>query len=682
MRSRTTVPGLLLRHLRQLRGPAVGVALLTALVATVLVAVPVSTGAVEEAELRQGLTDAPPSARQLLAGLSGPPRPGSDAEDPYAGFEDRLEAVRQQLPERVRRAASPARWSSTSLALPYEAPGAVTVPPQALTQAALLLDPSGAGEVRMVDGEWPQGRSTTGGPLAWALSVPTAEALDWPVGEERAGLVLSGTWQPRDAGSDYWALQPSVIEPFVRDDGNSPLVITGTGFVDPVGFQELPTSGVVQTQVRYPLTLPDQEARDVGPLVAQLRQVASRPYSAGTDVDLTLQVGAIEVLEDARSRVLAAQAVMTATGVGPVGVGLIALLLALRSLAQRRASWTAALARRGAAPRTLRLLGALEGLLLALPVTVVVGLAVATGAGPLPGAALAAPGLLALVPPVVLAAWPLCEAPRRVPPDGARRRTAEAVVVLTALLAAVVLATTRATPRVDGLLLTAPLLLPAAACVLLLRAYAPASRTLRTTLTRIGSRRRDPDVGSWLGSLDSRETARQVSTLLTLVTSVTMAVLSLVLWDTLPAGAAPLADGVRRGLLAGVAVAGTTAALALVLAQLAAAEERAQGVVVLRALGVSSSQRRRWLLTGQLPPAVAATGLGAVLGLLLGSGLVRAVDLAGLVGGGDQPAAAYPWIWVALVAGAHLLVVALLTLGGLRLAERRDTIDLVRSGVA
>lgn len=143
----------------------------------------------------------------------------------------------------------------------------------------------------------------------------------------------------------------------------------------------------------------------------------------------------------------------------------------------------------------------------------------------------------------------------------------------------------------------------------------------------------------------------------------------------------PVAVGLIGALTAGLAGAGILAALGYLVTATVAARQRVGEYALMRALGVSSGETRRWLFV----ESGVTVGGGMLLGLLLGGGLARgilpAVSLAqdGL-SALPTPRLVIPWVAIGLVlavAGVLLLVVPLVLATAL---ERTRVAEVLRLG--
>jgi putative ABC transport system permease protein len=283
-------------------------------------------------------------------------------------------------------------------------------------------------------------------------------------------------------------------------------------------------------------------------LLADLRGFASTaqpmPGAGGFGPPLSFQAGLIPTLESAIAQNHALVSVLAMLVAGPIGVALAVLVLGCRLMHENRRSALDLLAARGAAPGQLRSVLGLEGLLAGLvPAALGAGIGLALAAALLSGATPAAsllviPVVLAIVPAAVGAAA-ATRSRGRERADAPSRRSRWRPVVEAAIVALAVLATgllvlrgTDATAQIDPLAVAAPLLLALVACILTLRAYPLA---LRTVLARERAR---PGFLGMLGAARAlRDPATGVAPVLALIVGVSFAVASAIVLSMVQTGA-------------------------------------------------------------------------------------------------------------------------------------------------
>jgi putative ABC transport system permease protein len=136
--------------------------------------------------------------------------------------------------------------------------------------------------------------------------------------------------------------------------------------------------------------------------------------------------------------------------------------------------------------------------------------------------------------------------------------------------------------------------------------------------------------------------------------------------------ASPVVAGLRVALVAGLAIAGLLAVLALVLASVAGARARSRALSLLSTLGLSPRQSGGLAAWELAPTAIVSTVVGALLGLGLPFVVLAAVDLRPFTGGSVQPVMEIPWLAVGGIVAGFVLVVAL-TVFAVTAASRRTS---------
>lgn len=588
-RSRYRGLGIALRSRSAVRGVSVLVACLVFVLAALLVAGPSLFARLTTAELSHTLDNVPPHDRYLAARTSeslavgtstlgdrGASRGLSPDEDQlYGTFLDQLDTLAAQFPQPLASVVGPPLWTIT-------APGAFF---QGGTAGLSTTDPSGANVVvqtvtdlrasavaNLIAGSWPD--PTAQGPDEPAeivVSEQTVERLGISLGQILGPYQVSGIFQPKDPEADYWALNPGMLQASLYDDGNNPPVLTATVFIDTVNLSPLESEGRL-TQVWFPLDLSRLDGGNAALVLAQIRGVVAKKYNLpsgppseqpdGSMQSLTLTAGLIPALAAALDRIDSARSVLIVAAVGPLGAVVAVVALGLSALAQRRRPTIAALATRGGSARQIRSLLAIDGLVTGLTpaaAAIVVGWLVFRGDLSVIGIVLAV--VAGLIPAGYLACTPIGRAVQRSRPDsGVRARhrfrwVAELAVLAVAGVSVYLLfsaglqaesaasasagssgpgstvATGSSGAGVDVLVAAAPLLLAAAACVLVFRLYPLPLRLLAARY------RRSRSAVGFLGSLRAlRDPSVGVAPVLAVVVGVSVAVFSAVTVSTLSTG--------------------------------------------------------------------------------------------------------------------------------------------------
>lgn len=567
-RSRVTAAGLLARHLATGRGASVVVAVIVLLTTALAAAAPRALDVLFTAEVRYTVAGIAPTQRDLVANsiggpLLGPSEDESDLPDglgdTFGAMEDQLATLRGDLAEPLASAVGPAQYVAISPPLPVPADEPDRDAP--LTPLVLAVDPRITDRIVIAQGKFPE-QTTMGelgpeGPVEIALSVASADGMRWSVGEQRTvragfGVVrieLTGTFDAADPTDDYWVHTPSVLEPFLFDDGNSTPSVTGTAYVNP---RDVSVAGLVmggmRTSTWFPVRADGLNFGEATGLLRELRNFTSIPHNASTASSLdqltsfSFSSGLVGALETVTARASAISAVIAMAAAGPLGVILAVLALGARLVIGRRHSALALAGARGASPGQRRGIMAIEGLILGLPAAAI-GTVAATLLIPAATGleALALPALLGLAPAALLAAAATDASLRASRSDLGRVRgrfTWIVEVIVVALAAVAVgllltrgLATSDSGVTVDPLLAATPLLLALAVCVGVLRLYpVPLAAIERAVRARNGL---IPSLGA---ARAIRDPSAGLAPVLALVVGVSVAVFSSVMVATLDRG--------------------------------------------------------------------------------------------------------------------------------------------------
>lgn len=541
----------------------VGVVFVLALVAAAL---PRLAEQVFTDDLRSEMAGTPATLRDVTSVAAVPPALGR-GDDVWAFFGGALESVRDDAPAAVREATGPGRFVVTT------PPARVEVhAPESATDVLPTVDPYWAETVRVVEGESPAPAvvpETPGEPVVVdvMLAATSAETLGWAVGDTTtvapargatatgSPLVyrLSGVYEPIDAAAPVWAHHRAALEPEVFDDWDRGRVLTVAAYIEPNSWPALaPIIGwPVETRLWFPVDVSHARAGFTEPLRDGLsRFVAAAPTLASGDVaDPTrtlvspiLTTGSIDVLDRVADRHASSSAVMAIVAAGPLGVALAVLALAARLMVERRRTALGLIGARGASPLQLRLLMAVEGLLLGLPaaaLATVLVRQVVDGRGGTAGVLL--PLAVGLAPVVLL---PLAARPkglRAVRRDlglgrpSRARKLVEGLAVGAAVASAVAL-NSRGLDAGDGggidpLTAATPLLLALAVSVLVMRLY---PRPMAAMGRMLGGRR---GTVAYLGTARAvRDPVAGFVPMLALVVGMSIAAFSTVVWSTTERG--------------------------------------------------------------------------------------------------------------------------------------------------
>ncbi|MEV5069849.1 ABC transporter permease [Microbacterium sp. LMI12-1-1.1] len=569
-------------HLVAGLGATATVAAVVAVLAGLAVFAPLAVGSMLDASTRYLVSSLSGPVRDLSTSIATIPVPGAGAaptgslpeeyHDTWGTWDSGLRDILTQAPASVRavhgdadyyaRLGEPARYASaTNVDFDPRFASRITVTEGRLPQATVTeqewnvaLDARMDENFRPVDGAEPLPASEI------VLSAASADEVDWKIGETRISgdesgwvlpvpLTLVGTFEAVDASDPHWAREVGVLEPSIAFDPDGVPYVRTAAFAAPETFGDfaLLNAGAI-TEAWYPLDPEKVTAAAAPQLLADLRGFLATPHRApgfgGAGVPMSFQAGVVPTLEAtiAQNRALVSALAMLVAG--PIGVALAVLVLACRLMHEHRRSSLDLLAARGAAPGQLRGVLGLEGLIAGLvPAAAGAALGLALAVATLPGAApasalLLVPAILALVPAAVGVATATLSRGREradAPARRSRRRpVVEAGVVALAVLATalLVLRGTDATATVDPLAVAAPLLLALVACVLTLRLYPVA---LRSVLAR--ERSREGFLGVLGAARALRDPATGVAPVLALIVGVSFAVASAVVLSMVQTGA-------------------------------------------------------------------------------------------------------------------------------------------------
>jgi len=560
---RTSILGLLLRHLRHAWAPALGVGLLVLISSAMVAAAPGALERIGRSELRYDVNQFSAGQRDLTAQTSahpilgpGPDPSGSglpaDSARVWGALQTSLQHIEDQAPSPLRGQLSTPRFTAyvSPLVLPQSSQPADVV---GQLRISLAADPLLARSARLVSGTWPSTVSAgSTAPIGMTLSVATAQRMGWRVGEIRAPqgepslrLQLTGTFDAVSATDDYWTINSSILQP----DDNPTLgadIITGTGFVAADAWPAvLDKVAPYYVQIFYPFDADSVPVAQIGRLQAQLTGFISitHPFEwTGQPkfddlIAVSLLTSSPPLLRATSSKISSADAVLSILILGPIGAALGALILACRMLMARRRPAFALLTQRGCTGWRLRLSFAAEGLLVAVPAAAIG----ATAGWLLPAdrwwPALLAVLAVAMIPGLALAVGLRARVAGRSDLNlraGSRwRRIAELAVVLVAVAATLLLYRSEVgvAPGIDPLVALTPLVLCLAGCLVILRLL-----PLPLTIVHNIARKR-PGVTWFVGSARAlRDPSVGLTPVLSVLLGVAMAVLSAIVLSTLNTG--------------------------------------------------------------------------------------------------------------------------------------------------
>src|SRR5690606_34379995 len=247
-------------------------------------------------------------------------------------------------------------------------------------------------------------------PIEVAVSDATAKLIEAEVGDllefEQGTLRVAGIYEVVDPDDRFWAHASDLARASVdQPPGGRPNVRAGV-FVDPETLPVLRETFAAGELVAWmPVRAERLDFAEIGEVRAQIREFVASPFALPEFGSLAFRSGVPDLVERIVGRVTAASALLALVGSGLLGVLLAVFALGVRSVIERRAPGLALAAARGAGAGVLRGAMAIEGLLLAVPISALAIVAAAAiipvDAGP---AGWLLPALVAVAPPVLFAA--------------------------------------------------------------------------------------------------------------------------------------------------------------------------------------------------------------------------------------------------------------------------------------
>jgi putative ABC transport system permease protein len=569
--------------------PAVSTVLagITLLVALVAAGTPNAMQLLFTAGLQHTVSELPPTERDLQATEWGGPVVGPAAaagstgmvaasEKIWGAQNDILLGMREDMPSVLAASVDDPQFTALfdSLASPpdsYEAPGQTS-------NVLLGFDPWFERHVTIVEGSAPAAASTDWPgevPLEIALSTASATAMHWSIGEARTlrtsgtantRVTLSGTFEAVDPADEFWTQTPIALDPEAQTVGDGEPIYTAVAFANAASWPRvLDASMTPRLHAWFPLHGASLTATTSDEFLTAVRAFTrvGQPNDGGTADDFARyrnpgepitpapELGflsrVITPIEAENHRATATLSVVSMAAVGPIGLMVAVLVLAIRLLLLRHRDSLAIARARGASALRLRGTLAAEGVILGTPAAVA-GALVAPDYWPVAV-------LAGLLPAILLAFGPLASQRTRLD-LGTVGRTRQLTEVVTLVLAAagVVLllqrgVSTDSASAFDPVLVATPLLLTLAACVLVLRAYP-------VPLAFIARRAHEkPGLVAFLGAAQGlRDQAAGLAPVLAMVVAVSIGVLSSVLLATTSTG---IDAAARESVGADVAVHGT-----------------------------------------------------------------------------------------------------------------------------
>lgn len=536
------------------------VILVVAVVAFGGAAAPTLLGHARSDTVRAALQDVAPVARDLSGSVRGIAKPGPGTADINDELGDLATSWGAPLSQLAGLRASLPMPLRSVLGAPHAVVNVDATPalmadrsPKPANQIFLTFDPGFSSAVTFVDGEAP-GASPTG-ILPLALSRECADALAWPVGEQRQlryardvtiTVELSGIFDPVDAADGIWSHQSTGLRPEAVSDPEGNITYSASAYAPAGRIKDvLVLADTASTTVWFPLRADRVHGDDAAAIAAQMRGIVGKEYAFSVTVKelfptgLRLRTSAPIAIDGGVSRASAMTAVVWLVAVGPLAVAVVVLALAGRMLAARRVGGVRLARGRGASPRMLITLLAIEAVALGI-IGAIVGVAATTWVVGWSDSSAVVPLLAAVTPVAVIPVSTMLAARRSgradlglQTPGGLRRQIVGEAAVL--MIAAAVVWSTAArgssTAGVSPVLALLPLALAAAGCVVALRLV-----PLLLSAVEAGAQRRHGIVGLIGPARARRDPAVRAAPVLATVVGIAIALFSVAFSETVRTG--------------------------------------------------------------------------------------------------------------------------------------------------
>lgn len=515
-----------LRNLRAIRGGLVILGVVVLIATAGVTAWPRVTAALLTSDLTYRTATSGATTRDLQSSVEAAtetPITGSEFGVPtlrptWDGMPAALTRAHVAMGAALRDVTGPGRYvgrNDGAQGTGIQASGSPHAPVNSVFNLAIEANPRLQSDARLVSGSWPAQDNDVPSdtPLQLVMTKAAARLLNWKVGETQTfGLtdgaqqtvVLVGLLEPRDPSTDYWQLDPSrAHSSFVSSPDGDLKSYHGVVWMNAASWTSVGLQFAGERiQSWYPVSSGRLTVPQLPALSGALQKFLANPHPAGKgtpQVQLRFSTNLANVLSDFASRAGPAVDLLAVIGTGPLGTGLAVLLLGVILLVDRRESALSLVMSRGGSRRRVRWMVALETAVASVPAAVIVGaIAVRLTVGPIDSFTIAAIASCAVLPPVAAAirAGTPAQKPTRagLVSRGRWRWIVEILLIALAALG-VVLLTQRGlsddgSAGADPLLTLTPLLVAAAACVIVLRffpfALAWLGRVLRPTRGVVG----------------------------------------------------------------------------------------------------------------------------------------------------------------------------------------------------
>ena len=552
-----------LRGVRSSVGAAVVLALIALVVTGGAVAWPRATAGVLDSDLQYRIGSASAATRDLQSSIDA----GTGFALSGQTVQADLSTTWKQIPKALLRArkAMPAELRAVTAAGRYvarangtkggiAATGTATQPPHSSYLLSIEANPQLRSDAVLVKGSWPARVTelTPAAPLQVVVTAAAAKTLHWNIGQtqtittnymEQQPVILVGTVRPRDPSSDYWQLDRNRAQAgsIVSIDGDS-TTYNGVMWIDARSWTAVGPDFDGQTIVSWFPVRPNGISSDrLAATIAELQGYLSIPRRIGataTPPELRFSTNLTSVADDFTARAVPATALLAVVGAGPLGTGLVVLLLAVILIVERRRGTLRLVRVRGGSRARVMATAAVETLAPTVPAAIVGGIVGAALTPGMIGLALVATILVCALLPALLAAavagiLALDRGNGYLLGRWKWRWAIEVLVGILAILSVTLtiqrgstVADSAVSSGADPLLTVTPLLVSAAVCIGLLRLYPLALVWLGALL-----RRRIAPVG-YLGWATSARSAARFLPVFAVVTGLSVTLFSFSLLST------------------------------------------------------------------------------------------------------------------------------------------------------
>ncbi|MET7749413.1 FtsX-like permease family protein [Micromonospora sp. NPDC005367] len=471
--------GAVVRRIRAYGGQFLLLGVLTLVITLLISGVPRITNRLAEQGLREHMAQQLPARRDITYTIG--PDAGSSVPSNASAGQNRLDVIRETMPDQVRPAVSE-RWYVADSPV-----GRLTGPDlkrnNLLVELGLRAMPAVPEAATIVDGHWPADDVARDEPTQIALSAYTARKLDLRVGSKlrlalpddsevpAVSVVVVGIFTPNDQSDGVWDTLPQLLRAAEPLADGAPFIAVGLTTISALDYQAADRVWLTHSW-RYRV---NGDALDAGRLDLTIDELQRLEQTAPTGLQV---VQGVDVpLREFRDALASARTLLAVIAAGVLATLAGLVLLAAGLAARRRRDEFALLRARGGGSTTVARRTLAESLLVTVPAAAIgwlLGTLVPGAPDPTVPYVVVATVLIALALPVAAIVTAGGAGRRdlvRLRPS-ARQLTLESSLLVLAGLAVVLLRRRGLTlGEVDPLLVAVPVLLAVAVAVLALRAY-------------------------------------------------------------------------------------------------------------------------------------------------------------------------------------------------------------------